>query len=198
MSERSQNRESMGVDPALKEQINKEGWEVGKDYNLNTEEETEGGAAVYVGNKEEVDRAKEIVETEGKAENLEVYIRMHKVIKVESDDIKITTEVESKEIHPGKAWLPDIGSRSERSLLYIDQNGNIAEVEIKIKDIKSFEGKEISIIKDELKKLGFDLKLYIPGGSYAREYAWVWRQITQKQYKLSQEAEENQKKSFNF
>lgn len=198
MSETLNNFEK--IDSTLKEQINKEGWETGKDYNLKTKEENEGGMAVFVGTKEEAERAREIAETEGKAANLGAYIDMHKVIKVKSNEMELAGNITRETIFPGKAWLKDEGQGRFFRLLYIDRDSNIAEVEIKKEKIASFTGKQVvfSVIKQELEKERFDIEDVYSDESYLGDvYEWVCDQINRKQNKLNEEAKEKRKSGFN-
>lgn len=191
----SKNYET-GIDPNLKEQINKEGWETGKDYNLKTEEEKEGGAAVFVGAKEEAEKAREIVETEGKAENLGSYIKMHKIIKVRSDEMELTGNLSGETIYPRRGWLMYGGIKGLK-LFFLDKDSNLAEVEIKVEDVISL--KEGGNIVEELRNLGFEIQELYPGTcNRNEEYLWIKDQINKKEAKINQEAEERQKKEFDF
>ncbi|OGF21736.1 hypothetical protein A2Y83_01220 [Candidatus Falkowbacteria bacterium RBG_13_39_14] len=174
----------MGVDPALKEQINKEGW--GGE---------EGGAAVYVGNKEEVDRAKEIVETEGKAENLDAYIRMRKVIEVEKGDLE---QYGSVKIEPRMAWLSNWYTDGG-IIFFIDASGNLAKVDLETVKINDFnkiqDGRERQAkVYDEIKRLGFIIQYHDNQSSWD----WFRRQQYNKLRKAEQESNERTKKEFNF
>lgn len=195
MSETSKNPEIMGVDPTLKEEINKEGWEDYPGYAKVEGGDENPGAAVFVGKKEEVEKAREIMETEGKAENVDAYIRMHKVVKVR--DYMIPAEIELGIIHPGKAWLQrNYGDKPDR-LIFIDEDSNIAEVEISIHDIASLKESFGSNLEGKLEDLGFDVE-QVSSPEDSKEYFWVLQEIKKQQEKLNKEAQERKKGNFNF
>jgi len=152
-----------GIDPKLKEEINKEGWEGDK----------EGGAAVFVGTKEEMEKSRERMENEGRTEDLGTYIRLHKEIilpfnEITDEDLKKT--IEANKGHFNKSRLDPfidieeipyeegverqnkheditIAMASRRAfksvkklgLEYIDNEGNIAIVKIDPHKIEELE-----------------------------------------------------------
>ncbi|MFH1029979.1 MAG: hypothetical protein V1770_01825 [bacterium] len=149
MSERSQNPESMGVDPVLKEQINKEGWEVGKDYNSNTKEETEGGGAVYVGREDEMPNLAEHLETksktesenlenESRAENLLEYLQAHSAVLIKQNELPRSPY---RLLPKSKAWFGRLntqnGLESKYNITYVNEDGDLCAVEFKVGDIDS-------------------------------------------------------------
>ncbi len=150
----SKNYEGLGVDPAFKERINKDVLEMGKDCKDHN------------------------VKTEDNEENLRQYIDEQKIIKVTNDEMDIPEEYKEK-IYPLKAWL--ICYNFEYfEMMYIDKNGNIAEVKIGVKKLEPLRGG----IDDALRKAGF--KVEIINTRECPEYAWVLEQINKKQEKLNE------------
>lgn len=182
MSEISKNPEGMGVDPNLKEEINKEGW--GGE---------EGNAAVLIGREEEMKNMENKLETEGKAENLGAYIPMHKVVKVR--DYMIPAEIEPGGICLGKAWLK-LNYGEPDKLIFIDGDSNIAEVKISYRDVASLDNTSNTLIS-ELEELGFDVE-QVHSPEDTKEYFWVLQEIRKQQEKLNQESQDRKRKTFDF
>jgi len=136
--------EKFEIDPKIKEEINKEGWE--------------NNAAVLVGKKEEMPQLLEKLEKEGRAANLGTYIKMHKEIALPKEEI--TPRLKEK-IKSGLVFYRgDV-------LMYVDKDGNIANVEIRSEKISSLRrGMGIQEqVEKELKELGF----FKPGESRGGE-----------------------------
>lgn len=150
---------------SIKESVNKEGTQM--------EEGEEGGAAVYVGTKEEVTKARQLAETEGKAPDVASYIVMHKqVIATPQELMKYSSQTakDFEKLPVGTAFIKMEGFVSNRipTVLYKDSSGNFAKVEIDLEKIASLKSalsksgtgdlQEIlrfQIAQDELFKLGF-------------------------------------------
>ena len=114
----------MGIDPKIKKEINEEGFE--------------GDAAVLIGKNEEMSQLLEKLEKEGRAENLGSYIKMHKEIALplsEADDElkeKLLKNIGSFTLYSGEP-KEDI----TEELHYIDIDGNVARVDIAVKNVAS-------------------------------------------------------------
>jgi len=121
------------IDPIIKKEINKEGF----DEN----------AAVLIGTKAELENLRARLESEGRAENLPTYLKMHKEIEVPFG--AITNAQNCPEI--GTAWV--WGGPSEFQLIYVDKDKNIAAVRIKSQDITS-----LSKVKDKIGRIEEDLE----------------------------------------
>jgi len=172
------------IDPKLKKEINEEGWEGGK----------EGGAAVFVGTKEETEKAREIMETEGVTENLESYIRLHKEIALSKEELekylqaRHYTDIVS---HPGCSEL------IKNTLLFIDKEGSVARVNIDLEKIKNIRVK--GFLERDLKELGFKFEQpfkFSQGNQ--NEWQLIGGAIMEHQRKIEQEAEKEKKKEFDF
>ncbi|MDP2946559.1 MAG: hypothetical protein Q8N88_00450 [Nanoarchaeota archaeon] len=199
------------IDPKLKEEINKEGWEGDK----------EGGAAVFVGTKEEMEKAREIMEKEGRTEDLASYIRLHKEIALPYNEIvdeELKKAMVANKGHyaswPGYYSSGFKNEEVEHKLEYIDLEGNIARVNIKTNEIADIEkiveqrrkvrtfslGYEVlqALISEKLSSLGFLL------GAKLDENIDLWDsqkfRKAKEDYKkkLEQEVKEKKKHEFDF
>lgn len=180
-----------GVSPKTIEKINNEGFE------SDDPDREEKGAAVLIGTKEEVERQRELIESEGRAVDLESYIRLHKKIIVPKDEV--SPYFERWKLEKGDALVYNDGT-----IKFIDSEGNIAKADINIDLIDSARGKVLiekervadnrisnlkNYLQDELKKLGFNI-------SYkSSEMSEI---ENMHQYKLSQQNEKIKKEKFNF
>lgn len=209
----------MGIDPKIKEEINKEGWEktddrdeaaviIGPDWKkAKTPEEAEQF-------RKEVERLKEKLEREGKADDLGTYIRMHKEIKLpkkeaSSDISDVLTE------NKGLLWnvTEKVGGEEYKYLFpeslvynYIDKDGNVASfnldpqkltptreiIERKKTDNSSKEA-FYEIIRESVKELGFNW------GSQSTELITaIHEQILDYQKRLKEEVRKRKKEEFDF
>lgn len=161
------SRREMGPEElrAVKENLNKEGTQM--------EEGEEGGAAVYVGSKEEVTKARQLAETEGRAPDMASYIVMHKqVIATPQELMKYSpqTAKDFEKLPAVTAFIKMGGFVSNRvpTVLYKDSSGNFAKVEIDLEKIASLKSKffksgititneleRFHIAQNELLNLGF-------------------------------------------
>ena len=151
---------STGLSSDEKKAINNEGFE--------------GQAAILVGRKEEMPNLVERLEKEGRAADLETYIRMHKEIIVPSDERKSLRGRMIHQYEKGMAYLytsefhdPD----GCQKVTFIDSNNNLAQVLVDTRKIESFRYEDLSnkdrvcyIIGEELKKMGFNV---LVAGKYA-------------------------------
>jgi len=141
---------------AAKKTINKEGWE--------------GSAAVHIGTREELDRQREILETEGRTVDLGTYLKMHKEVAVSNDDPEMTDEIKKLFGEKIGGYLIDYRSSHATRILYIDKDGQLARVYIDTDKVAAYDGKSSSYpsrgyqtqhgtvaaaMEDDLKKLGF-------------------------------------------
>jgi len=130
-------KEGNFIDPEIKKEINKEGWD--------------GQAAVLIGSREELDQEREKLLSEGQCENVGTYLKMHKIISVPAE--RVPEELKKEK---GICWIYD-GSNLI-IIKYIDSQGNIAEV--KIDDFKKVSSlnkgtQPIDQLLKELKECGF-------------------------------------------
>ncbi len=206
----------MGVDPKIKEEINKEGWEKTDDRDEQ---------AVLIGKKEEMPQLLEKLETEGKTADLGSYIKLHKEIALPYDEI--TDEKLRQEIVEKKGDFDIINIERQKDMLeapflchskYIDKDGNMARVNIrldKVADLKylneGFESFQIAKeIRKELEKLGFIWRYKEFEGARQgskefeafKDYKAMWNEIARAEEdykkKLEQEAKEREKEKFDF
>lgn len=137
--------EKYKIDPELKEEINREGWE---------KDSEEGGAAVLVGKKEEVERLRERLETEGKTVDLGSYIRLHKEIILPHSEIEDNVLREKMLKMKGSFDLWPISGRQREEqepqyrLRYVDKDGNLAQVNISVDDIAELAREKERIVKE--------------------------------------------------
>lgn len=130
----------MGVDPKIKEEINKEGWEE--------------DAAVLIGKKEEMAELLEKLESEGKTADLGTYLKLHKEIILPHEEIldeKLREEIKNNKGN----FLLSTGSTPERysyCLRYIDKDGDASDVNILAKKITEL-SKKIDEVESENKNL---------------------------------------------
>lgn len=126
MSKLEQGSEEYRV---IKEEINKEGMEIGE----------EGGAAVNIGNKKEVEAARERAEAEGRAPDLESYIRLNKqVVAPQSELFEFLTEEEKeqfKSLPPGAMQISSVIDNHIR--YYKDSQGNLAKIILYINELQT-------------------------------------------------------------
>lgn len=189
----------MSIDPTIKEEINKEGWE-------KTGDKDEW--AVLIGKKEEMPQLLEKLETEGKTADLETYIKLHKEIILPSSEIK--DEELKKDILDNKGIYWQYGNLYNGIIVkYFDKDGNYAEVNIRRDDIASLKSIPYDkftweYVAEELKKLHFtDISNIIRQDktrgdqiSYIREC--VNEIIKKYKEKLEKESTERKKEEFDF
>ena len=188
------------IDPEIKKEINEGGFEIG--------EEGEGGAAVLIGKKEEMPNLEARLENEGRAANLESYLRIHKEVIIPKDFID--KEIERvKPIEPTKKGSFFLDERSLGSkmldLYYIDSAGDLAKVKIDLKKIdttkKDLENKtELRKIalkaQEKLKDLGFETGLlFSQSRNQGNEIDIIIERYKQQ---LKSANLENAKEKFNF
>lgn len=150
------------IDPRIKKEINQEGFEE--------------NAAVLVGTKEEVERLRERMETDGYAKDLATYIRLHKEILVPAEEI--TEKWLKDSLKP--SYFSYYYDNENGDLQYIDKQGNLVQVIIEQDKIDDLREKDESImysIPEKLKELGFSKEeLAHPSGGFrhlakcARDY----------------------------
>jgi hypothetical protein len=170
----------MGVDPEIKNQINKEGWQ----------KEGEGEAAVIIGKKEEMDILKENLENEGKCADVATYVRMNKKVVVPAENAS-----EKIKDNKGKGWI-----MGGKQLLFIDVEGNIAKVDIDYQKISSmpkdiYQDKLSKIFEKELKKCGFDMQ---PREDFSELFGEILETTKTHKDKLEEESKERKKIEFDF
>ncbi len=179
--------------PELKqdiEEINKEGWE--------------GNAAVKIGKKEDMPNMVKALETEGKAEDVETYIRLNKQIVIPAEDFNRLND----ELDKYHKVTPKIGdfyfmeSALNVILIYFfDKNLNLAKVEFGTHE----ENNKVSSMKDvagfgyygdyqrklslQMRELGFNQQTNEKGSSiydvldmYQREIKNMVKEKTSKEF----------------
>lgn len=145
------------IDPEVKKNLNKEGWEE--------------NAAVLFGEKEtgELNQLYEQLESEGKATDLGGYIKMHKEIALPKGEL---SDKEAQD-YKGLVWIFDVKTdlmnkdHNEIAQIlcrYVDKDGAIAEVDINTDKVSSVEkglgikgANHMNMVIKELKELGFRL-----------------------------------------
>lgn len=127
----------------VKKEINSEGFEG----------DTEGGASVFVGSKEEVQKMEERAETEGKAVDVATYIKLHKEIALPKE--RMTRQVHDiiDKHEKGWGWLK-IVDKNRWDFAYVDKEGNLARVLIRPGDVKLPENQRLV---DLLVSYGFQM-----------------------------------------
>ena len=161
----SMERPNVGPTPgtaeydALKQEINSAGFI----------KDPEGGeGALFIGSREEIDKAREKAEAEGRAPDLASFIRINKQVKATQEDIVTMDAWRLKKYGPtanpiaGKfADIPKGEASYENNgvLFFKDSAGNLAKVNVKTSNIAEFKGlsdrdAEERIIS-ELNRLGF-------------------------------------------
>ena len=177
----SEEKMEIGIDPATKEAINKEGFEG----------DTEGGAAVIIGKKEggEIDQLRERVESEGQCADAATYVKLNKKIILPAEEVPDVTRTQK-----GKGW---IGSTTFR---FVDKDGNIAEVNIDYAKIASMPtsgdwGMRRDCFADELKERGFDIENGFDG-SYARTQ--ISERLQERQRDVEKQTKDQREKEFDF
>ncbi|MBU4369341.1 hypothetical protein KKG58_01095 [Patescibacteria group bacterium] len=153
-----------GLTPEEKKAINKEGFE-----NVNG---TEG--ALLIGSKEEVERQRKILETEGQTTDLATYIKMHKKIVIPNDyepkNYKGNFNKEQteeflelvKNVPKGFCWegyRSSLSSEDEKkwNVSFIDNHKNLAEILIDGKKINSFKNNLYRISSNQIRMELYDL-----------------------------------------
>lgn len=150
---------------AIKEKLNTQGMQMDK----NGEGE-DGGNAVYFGTKEEVTKARQLAETEGRAPDLASYIVMHKKVLASPSEMQNVLRwgdvrrFAFKDLPIGAMFT----SRSGYTGLEIhfkDSSGNLAKVVIEPEKIASIQkeastaldptARYFSVITAQLNELGF-------------------------------------------
>jgi len=167
----------------LKEKLNKEGFEGDED----------GGAALFIGTKEEAEKARTIAETEGRAENLEIYIRMHKQVIPKEELEQIEGIKHFRELTKGKAEIQDLGNKIV-FVYYKDGNGDLAHVEIDTRKIAKVNGN----MTINLEALGFNPCNvgYLFSSPLQRQTAeGVWLEVRRRR---AEKNREEKKKGFNL
>jgi len=175
----------------IKQQINHEGLEGDGEF----------GAAVYVGTKEEVEALEKRDEKEGRAENLEAYLRLNKTrdIWATKDNMKefFTNNSNSKmgkEISyaekfavPGNASIFKVSGPREGKgefLVYFDKDSNLVGTFIEYDNITDYRGRGENVstskfLKRELESLKFTfIDEQIDGSpacKFIAENYWKWR-----------------------
>lgn len=196
-------KEEFKIEPELKEEINKEG-----EYMSDER----GGATLLVGSKEEMEKARERLEAEGKTADLGSYIKLHKEPFLPSNEMRsgVREKVLAKKGSYTINNVITVGS-PYCFLRYVDKEGNIAGVDILIENIAEIRKKiskmrevqpsEIyAILNDELKSLGFSD--WPTEKREADSLSQIWSAIDEDRlvYKqrLEKEAAEKKKKEFDF
>ncbi len=172
----------MGIEKNIKKQLNKEG----------VEKQGKGEAAVLAGTKEEVEKARELIESEGRAPDLESYIRLHKEIYLNESEVPYNSIISLTGSKPekGTAWL------EKGNLFYVDKNENIANVKIDINQIDSFsdvpDNKKLEEFENKAKELGlhFDVE--------ARAVQEIKRAYRDKEREILEKQERKERKAFNL
>lgn len=209
-------RREMGPEElrSIKESVNKEGTQM--------EEGEEGGAAVYVGSKEEVTKARQLAETEGKAPDMASYIVKHKEIFATPEELvdmygselvkgilgsDVVKTFEKVPTGAATIRIDELDGKIVSTVHYKDSSGNLAKVQIDLTKITALQSKvrehpDSSFIfqttESELTKLGFrmdfnlDLNLIFKGW----DNGVTERAI--KQYRLKKVTKEKQGKGFAF
>ncbi|PIR41685.1 MAG: hypothetical protein COV30_02480 [Candidatus Yanofskybacteria bacterium CG10_big_fil_rev_8_21_14_0_10_37_15] len=140
MSEKTEERKKI-LSPELKKEFEEAGFE--------------DNAAVVIGNKEEMERARERIETEGRTKDLKTYIKMHKnsvvVPRHLFDSMDAVSQIMLSDKNSGYGEVGFYGSGI--ILNYIDKDGNLAEVKIDAKlidDYKKLSGHDVNrkILRD--------------------------------------------------
>ena len=108
-----------------KKAINEEGWE--------------GNAAVLIGKEKELKVLRERLEKEGKAADLGTYIRMHKQVVLSSEDPEMEKLKGVVENARGLVFEQYLTSPDGSEIRYVDQNGNIARVNIDAGKIAAYQ-----------------------------------------------------------
>lgn len=155
----------------FKEEINKEGFE-------KEEGEEAGGAAVFVGSKEEVEKDRSVAETEGRAVDLETYLRRHKEILATTEEVEeareefegmLKKDKRGKSSVENKAEItryfmtlkkgdvlnlwPDVDRKKGAILRFKDNLDNLAKVKINFEKIE--ENIDFEDLSQQLEEKGF-------------------------------------------
>jgi hypothetical protein len=186
-----------GLDPEIsriKKEINEEGFE------SDSPELIEKGAGLAIGTKEEVEQIRKRLESEGRTEDLETYIRLHKEIAVPKDFA--APYLERYDFKKGEMELYDKGE-----FYFVDSDGNIAKVKVDLNLIDSAKGKvkiekegerfsnrrsdASYFIEGELRKIGFTQKSG-PG------YGALYETAETYSFRKRETEEEKKKEGFNL
>lgn len=153
--------EKSTIDPEVKEKLAEEGFE--------------DNAAVIVGKKEEAERQREIIEKEGKAENLGTYIKMHKEIAIPHDILTVFKQDQTFVSGEYDYYYSEFRPGGE--LYFVDSDLNLARVKIDFEKINELNKiitsldkdfmldnntlieRSIDLLSKELKNLGFTEKV---------------------------------------
>lgn len=209
------NKEQMGVDPKIKKEINAEGYD-------------DDGGYLIVGTPKERDLAKQRIESGGITKDLGTYIKLHKEIGLlfnEINDEELKQEILKSKQNFSVSCRERVRGLPEEPFLfhlkYIDKDGNLATVEIrldKVADLKdlnieSYIPEVTKRVEEELKKLGFidgwkkfknpqELKTDSEEHKAYLQYILMWQKIDEVkkecQEKLEQEAKNRTIKEFDF
>lgn len=201
-----------GLSPQEKEDINKEGFE--------------GQAAILIGKKEEMPNLVERLEKEGRAADLETYIRMHKQIIVPANERESIQKRMGEYNEKGMAFFYHPSEHDPsgcQSVTFIDSDNNLARVLIDTEkvEIVSSDGyygsnreERCDIIAEKLKEMGFKVlaakEHYVHdvedrvdvgnGRKIPKGFLWDdWYQDEHKyKEKLEEQAKNQREKEFNF
>ena len=187
---------NMEIDPEVKKGLNEEGFE---------SETPDSGAAILVGKKEEMPQMQEKLEKEGRAKDLASYIRLHKKIVMLANEIPQLPPEATSRIVPGFGSLTDMLIKHPYiELLYVDKEGNIAEVEIKpelIEDrTRKSDGEKIiyneEMIQRAIHSIGYDLRNL--GFNIESRPELIKNLVQNYRARLSDRLRQEEKKKFDF
>ncbi len=189
------------IEPGLKEEINKKG-----EYMPDER----GGATILVGSKEEMEKARERLETEGKTADLGSYIRLHKELFLPSNELRSGVRGKAMAMKGSYVITKMMTGPSPSCFLeYVDKEGNITGVNILIENIaevdkkidkKKGAGEIYAVLNEELKGLNF---LGWPTGKReGDDSSQLWDAIDEDhlvyKQRLEKEAIEKKKEEFDF
>jgi hypothetical protein len=159
--------------------------------NLESKKEinTGNGAAVFVGTKEKVEEAKEIMETEGVKENLETFIRFHKEIIVPKE--KLADFLDGR--RTGKP-RPGCYKLLGNDFTFIDKEGNVARVAI---DTTKIEDRKPTQLDEKIEELGFRRESPL-GGVEGKDWEIVFNAVGWYRRELAENQKTENKKEFDF
>ncbi len=199
-------KEEFKIEPELKEQINKEGWE---------KLDEKSGAAVLIGKKEDMERLRERLETGGKTTDLGSYIRLHKESFLPSNEMRSGVR-EKVMARTGSYVITKMKTELSPScfLEYVDKEGNITGVNILIENIAEVDkkipklygtnrveaNKVYAVLHEELKGLNFSG--WPTEKREADSLSQLWGAIDEDhlvyKQRLEKEAAEKKKEEFDF
>ncbi|MBU6501120.1 MAG: hypothetical protein KGJ89_04520 [Patescibacteria group bacterium] len=173
--------EEFKVPEYVKKDINSEGFE--------------DNAAVLIGKKEDMPQLEERLESEGRAENVASYIRMHKEIAVPANHLG--PEVKSLP-HGLYFFSKNLGEGATR-MLYIDSDGNIARVDIyssNIATLKQYASRNVGHeLQRELEQNGF----HIPGFEEGQKIIdIIHKSVATEEELINEREKQRQTKEFDF